>query len=75
MHCNLVYNSYQQASKALFTFVPNKQSAQLITISPHILTMLKSTNLKFQSIEVWLNDRNNRSLEIKNNVNITLLIG
>ena len=75
MHCNLVYNSYQQASKALFTFVPNKQSGQLITISPHILTMVKSTNLKFQSIEVWLNDRNNRSLEIKNNVNITLLIG
>ena len=25
MHCNLVNNSYQQASKVLFTFVPNKQ--------------------------------------------------
>ena len=28
MHCNLVNNSYQQASKALFTFVPNKQFGQ-----------------------------------------------
>ena len=24
-HCNLVNNSYQQASKVLFTFVPNKK--------------------------------------------------
>ena len=25
VHCNLVYNSYQQLSRILFTFVPNKQ--------------------------------------------------
>ena len=25
MHCNLVNNNYQQATKVLFTFVPNKQ--------------------------------------------------
>ena len=25
VHCNLVNNSYQQASKVLFTFVPNNQ--------------------------------------------------
>ena len=25
VHCNLVNNSYQQASKVLFTFIPNKQ--------------------------------------------------
>ena len=28
MHCNLVNNSYQQASKVLLTFVPNKQFGQ-----------------------------------------------
>ena len=28
VHCNLVNNSYQQASKVLFTFVPNKQFVQ-----------------------------------------------
>ena len=44
IHCNLVNNSHQQASKVLFTFVPNKQFGQLITISPHVLTMLKTTN-------------------------------
>ena len=36
-HCNLVNNSYQQASRVLFTFVPNKQYGQLISISPHTL--------------------------------------
>ena len=30
VHCNLVNNSYQQASRVLFTFVPNKQYGQLI---------------------------------------------
>ena len=28
MHCSLVNNSYQQASKVLLTFVPNKQFGQ-----------------------------------------------
>ena len=75
MHCNLVNNSYQQASKVLFTFVPNKQFGQLITISPHSLTMLKTTNTEFQSIQVWFTDQNNRPLEIEDSVNITLIIG
>ena len=43
VHCNLVNNNYQQASKVLFTFAPNKQFGQLITITPHSLTMLKTT--------------------------------
>ena len=51
VHCNLVYSNYQQASKVLFTFVPNRQSGQLITITPHSLTMLKTTNAEFSLIE------------------------
>ena len=42
-HCNLVNNSYQLETKALFTFVPNRQFGQLTTISPHLLTMLKTS--------------------------------
>ena len=75
VHCNLVNNSYQQASKVLFTFVPNKQFGQLITISPHSLTMLKTTNSEFPFIQVWFTDQNNRPLEIEDSVNITLIIG
>ena len=37
VHCNLVNNSYQQASKVLFSFVTTKQYGQLISISPHSL--------------------------------------
>ena len=48
VHCNLVNNSYQQASRVLFTFVPIKQYGQLICISPHSLVFLKTMNTKFQ---------------------------
>ena len=74
VHCNLVNNSYQQASKVLFPFVPDKQLGQLITITPHSPTMLKTTNAEFSFIEIWFTDHNNRSLEIEDNVNITLII-
>ena len=75
VHCNLVNSSYQQASKVLFTFVPNKQFGQLITISPHLLTMLKTTNSEFPFIQVWFTDQNNRPLENEDSINITLIIG
>ena len=39
---NLVNNNYQHASKVLFNFVPNKELAQLITITLHSPTMLKT---------------------------------
>ena len=42
VHCNLVNNSYQQASRVLFTFVPNKKYGQLISISPNSLIFLKN---------------------------------
>ena len=37
VHFNLVNNSYQQHSRVLFTFVPNKKYVQLISMSPHSL--------------------------------------
>ena len=32
VHCNIVNNDYQQDSKVLYTFVPNKSFAQLLDI-------------------------------------------
>ena len=75
VHCNLVNNNYQQASKVLFTFVPNKQFGQLINIAPDSLTMLSTTNTEFSFIEVWFTDQNREALEIENNVNMALIIG
>ena len=74
VHFNLVNNSYQQASRVLFTFVPNKQYGQLISISPNSLIFLKTMNTEFSEIEIWFTDQNNNSLEIEDNVNITLII-
>ena len=74
VHCNLVNNNYQQASKALFTFVPNKQFGHLINISPHSLTMLGATNSEFSFIELWFTDQNSERLKIEDNVNLTLII-
>ena len=74
VHCNLVNNSYQQHSRVLFTFVPNKQYGQLISISPHSLVFLKTMNTEFSEIEIWFTDQNNTALEIEDNVNISLTI-
>ena len=72
VHCNLVNNAYQQHLRVLFTFVPNKQYGQLISISPHSLVFLKTMNTDFSEIEIWFTDQNNNSLEIEDNVNIFL---
>ena len=74
VQCNLVNNAYQQHLRVLFTFVPNKQYGQLISISPHSLLFLKTMNTDFSEIEVWFTDQNNNALEIEDNVNIYLII-
>ena len=74
VHCNLVNNSYQQASRVLFSLVPNKQYGQLISISPNSLIFLKTMNTEFSEIEIWVTDQNKDSLEIEDNVNISLII-
>ena len=74
VHYNLVNNSYQQASRVLFTFVPNKQYGHLISISTSSLIFLKTMNTEFSEIEIWFTDQNNNSLEIEDNVNISLII-
>ena len=61
VHCNSVNNNYQQASKVLFNFVPNKQFGQLINIAPHLLIMLNTTKTELSSIEVWFTDQNSKS--------------
>ena len=53
--------------------MPNKQFDQLITISPHSFTILKTTNSEFLFIQVWFTDQNKIPLEIEDSVNITLI--
>ena len=41
VHCNIVNNDYQQDSRVLYTFVPNKPFGSLLEISPTNYIFLK----------------------------------
>ena len=63
-------------TQVLFSFVPNKQFGQLINVSPNTLTVVNNTvNTEFSHIEVWFADQFSKPLKIKDNVNLTLIIG
>ena len=67
VHFNIVDNDYQQDSRVLYTFVPNKLFSSLVEISPTNHIFLKTFNSEFQDIEVWFTDQNNQPLEIEDN--------
>ena len=75
VHCNLVNNTYQKASKLLFTFVSIKQFGQSTTISSHVLTMLKTTIAEIQFVQLCFTDQNKSRLEIEDRVNIMQMVG
>ena len=72
--CNIVNNDYQQDSRVLYTFVPNKPFGSLLEISPKNHIFLKTFNSEFQGIEVWFTDQNNQLIEIEDKINLTLII-
>ena len=45
-HCSIVKNDYQQDSRVLQTFVPNKSLGQLLYIPPKNFRLLKTFNLE-----------------------------
>ena len=51
-HCNIVKNNYQQNSRFLYTFVPNKSFGQLIDISPKHFVFSKTFDSEFSYAEV-----------------------
>ena len=74
VHCNLVNNDYQQNSRILFTFVPNKTFDSLLEISPTNHVFLKTFNSQFQEIEIWFTDQTSTPLEVEDKINVTLII-
>ena len=74
IHGNVVNNSYQQNSRILHTFIPNKSFGQLLDISPKNLIFSKNFDSEFSYIEVLFTDQNSYSLEIEDKINITLVI-
>ena len=58
VHCNLVNNDYQQDSRILYAFVPNKTFGSLLEISPTNHVFLKTFNSEFREIKIWFTDKN-----------------
>ena len=74
VHCNLVNNDYQQDSRILHTFVPNKLFGNLLQTSPRNHIFLNTFNSEFQEIKVWFTDQTSKPLEVEDKINLTLII-
>ena len=65
----MVNNDYQQDSRVLYTFVPNKPFGSLLEISPTNHIFLKTFYSEFQDIKGRFTDQNSQPLEIKDRIN------
>ena len=74
VHCNLVNNDYQQDSRILYTFVPNKPFGSLLEVSPPNHIFLKTFNSEFQEIKVRFTDQSSKPLEVGDKINLTLIV-
>ena len=74
IHCNVVNNSYEQKSRVLYIFVPNKLFGQLLDISSENFMFLKIFDSEFSYIAVWFTDQNSNPLDIEDKIDITLVI-
>ena len=74
VHCNLDNNVYQQNSRILFTFVPNKAFGSLLEISTKNHAFLETFSSEFQEINIWFTDQTSKPLEVEDRINVTLII-
>ena len=74
VHCNIANNDYQQYSKVLYTFIPNKSFGELLDVSPRNFIFLKTFDSEVSYVEVWFTDQTFKLLQIENELNITLVI-
>ena len=57
VHCDIVSNDYQQDSRVLYTFIPNKYFSQLLDISPQSFIILKIRISEFAYIKYGLQSK------------------
>ena len=74
VHCNILNNDYQQDSRVLYTFVPNKPFGSLLEISPTNHIFLKTFNSEYDKITISFTDQNSQPLEIEDKINLTMVI-
>ena len=74
VHRDIVNNDYQQDSRVLYTFVPNKTFGILLEISPTIHIFLKIFNSEYDEIKVWFTDQISQPLKREDRINLTIVI-
>ena len=74
VHCNIVNNDYQQDSRVLYTFLPNKPFGILLEISATNHIFLKIFNSEYDEIIVWPTVQNSQPLEIEERINLAMVI-
>ena len=74
IQCNLVNTQYQLKTQLLYTVMPNRFYACLINVKPSNFLFLKSYNTELDDIILSFIDKNGRPLEVKEKVNLTLLV-
>ena len=74
VHCNVVNNDYQHDLGVLYTFIPNKPFGSLLEISPTNHIFLKTFNLEYDEIIIWLTDQNSKPLEIEDRIDLAMVI-
>ena len=74
VHCYIVKNDYQQDSRVLYTFVPNKPFGSLLEICLTNHIFLKIFNSEYDEIIVWFTDQNNQPLKIEDRISLRMVI-
>ena len=72
--CNIANSDYEQDSKVLYTFVPNKPFDQVLNISPKDFMFSKPSNSEFSYIKIWFTDHSSKLLEIADEITNILVI-
>ena len=73
-HRDIVNNGYQQDSRVLYTFVPNKPFSSLLETSPTNQIFLKTFDSKYSESKAWFTDQNSKSIEIEDRINLAMVI-
>ena len=72
----MVNNDYQQDSRVLYTFVPNKSFDSLLDISPSNHIFLKTFHSEYGKtiVKTIVHYQNSKPLEIEDRINLTMVI-
>ena len=74
VHCDNVNNDYQQDSRVLYTFVPNKPFCSLLEIFSTNHIFLKTFNSEYDEIKVWFTDQISQPSKIEDRTNLIMVI-